>query len=150
MLVECVSVFTWDTNQKTQFFFKKWLTRRNLIRHHIMYMWISLKFRLKYFSTWLIFNKVGLEECCLWDVALCRSWVNRRFGGKYRLHLQCRKIREQGASVSRWLHLNACTEGTHWKTPEYAVFSSHLLLAHYSPFSNTFNFLHFLGWKTRR
>jgi hypothetical protein len=30
--------------------------------------------------------------------------VNRRFGGKYRLHLQGRKIRERGTSVSRWLH----------------------------------------------
>jgi hypothetical protein len=37
------------------------------------------------------------------DVALCRSYVNRRFGGTYRLLLEGRKIREQGTSVSRWL-----------------------------------------------
>jgi hypothetical protein len=37
------------------------------------------------------------------DVALCRSWVNRRLGGTYRLHLQGRKISELGTSVSRWL-----------------------------------------------
>jgi hypothetical protein len=37
------------------------------------------------------------------DVALCRSCVNRRFGGTYRLHLQGRKIRERGTSVNRWL-----------------------------------------------
>jgi hypothetical protein len=29
--------------------------------------------------------------------------VNRHFRGKYRLHLQGRKIRERGTSVIRWL-----------------------------------------------
>jgi hypothetical protein len=38
-----------------------------------------------------------------WDVASCRSCVNRRSGGMYRLHLRSRKIRERGTSVSRWL-----------------------------------------------
>jgi hypothetical protein len=38
-----------------------------------------------------------------WDVALCRSCVNGRFGGTYRLHLKGRKIRERGTSVSMWL-----------------------------------------------
>jgi hypothetical protein len=38
-----------------------------------------------------------------WDVASCESCVNRRFEGKYRLHLQGRKIRERGTSVSKWL-----------------------------------------------
>jgi hypothetical protein len=42
-----------------------------------------------------------------WDVAPCRSCVNRRFGGKYRLHLQNRKIRERGTSVGRWLQTAA-------------------------------------------
>jgi hypothetical protein len=37
------------------------------------------------------------------DVTLCRFYVNRRFGGTYRLHLQGTKIRERGTSVSRWL-----------------------------------------------
>jgi hypothetical protein len=37
------------------------------------------------------------------DVALCRTCVNRRFGGTYCLHLQGRKVRERGTSVSRWL-----------------------------------------------
>jgi hypothetical protein len=36
-------------------------------------------------------------------VAPFTSCVNRRFGGTYRLHLQGRKIRERGTSVSRWL-----------------------------------------------
>jgi hypothetical protein len=30
-------------------------------------------------------------------------WVNRHFGGTYRLHLQGRKVRQRGTSVSRWL-----------------------------------------------
>jgi hypothetical protein len=40
-----------------------------------------------------------------WDVAPCRSCVNRRFGGTYRLNLQGRKIRERGTSVSMWLQV---------------------------------------------
>jgi hypothetical protein len=32
-------------------------------------------------------------------MALYRFWVNRRFGGTYRLHLQGREIREMGPSV---------------------------------------------------
>jgi hypothetical protein len=44
-----------------------------------------------------------LKNAVFWDVAPCRSCVNRRFGGTYRLHLQGRKTREWGTSVSRWL-----------------------------------------------
>jgi hypothetical protein len=29
-----------------------------------------------------------MKNVVFWDVALCRSWVNRRQGGTYRLHLQ--------------------------------------------------------------
>jgi hypothetical protein len=36
-------------------------------------------------------------------MAPCRYYVNRRFGGTYRLHLQGIKIRERRTSVSRWL-----------------------------------------------
>jgi hypothetical protein len=32
----------------------------------------------------------ALKNVVFWDVALCRSCVNRRFGGKYRLHLEGR------------------------------------------------------------
>jgi hypothetical protein len=39
------------------------------------------------------------------DVTVCRSCVNRRFGGPYRLHLQGKKIRERGTNVSRWLQI---------------------------------------------
>jgi hypothetical protein len=47
-----------------------------------------------------VFTAVIMKNAVLWDVAPCRSCVNRRFGGTYRLRIQGRKIREQG---SRWL-----------------------------------------------
>jgi hypothetical protein len=49
-------------------------------------------------------NEKILKNVVFWDVALCRSCINRRFGGTYRLHLQGRRIRERGSSVSKWLH----------------------------------------------
>jgi hypothetical protein len=48
-------------------------------------------------------TKETLKNVVFWDVAPCSSFMNRRFGGTYRLHLQGRKIRERGTSVSRWL-----------------------------------------------
>jgi hypothetical protein len=50
-----------------------------------------------------VFKAVTMKTAVFWDVAACRSCVNRPFGGKCRLHLQGRKIRERGASVSKWL-----------------------------------------------
>jgi hypothetical protein len=44
-----------------------------------------------------------MKNAIFWDVTPCRSCENRRFGGTYRLHLQGRKIRERGTSVSRCL-----------------------------------------------
>jgi hypothetical protein len=44
-----------------------------------------------------------MKNAVFWDVALCRSYVNRHFTGMYRLHLQGRKIGKRGTSVSRWL-----------------------------------------------
>jgi hypothetical protein len=41
-----------------------------------------------------------MKNAVFWDVAPCRSCVNRRFGGIYRLHLQSRKIRERGTRRS--------------------------------------------------
>jgi hypothetical protein len=46
---------------------------------------------------------VSMKNTVSWDVAPCRSCVNRSFGGMYRLHLQGTKIRERGTRVSRWL-----------------------------------------------
>jgi hypothetical protein len=36
-----------------------------------------------------------------WDKAPCSPYVNRRFGGRYNLHLQGRKSAEQETSVAR-------------------------------------------------
>jgi hypothetical protein len=44
-----------------------------------------------------------MKNAVFWDVAPCRYCVNGSFGEAYRLHLQGRKIRERGTSVSRWL-----------------------------------------------
>jgi hypothetical protein len=49
-------------------------------------------------------------ECCtrlkysaviLWDIAQCSPHVSRRFGGKWHLHLQCRKWAEQETRVQQ-------------------------------------------------
>jgi hypothetical protein len=42
-----------------------------------------------------------MKNAVFWDVAPCRSFVNRRFGGTYSLHLHGRKIRGQGTSVTQ-------------------------------------------------
>jgi hypothetical protein len=44
-----------------------------------------------------------MKKVVFWDVAPCGSCVNRRFGGTYRPHLQRRRIRERGTSLSSWL-----------------------------------------------
>jgi hypothetical protein len=49
-----------------------------------------------------VFTEVTMKNAAFWDVAPCRSCVNQRFGGTYRLYLQGRKIRERETSVSRW------------------------------------------------
>jgi hypothetical protein len=52
-------------------------------------------------------NPVPMKNAVFWGSAPCRSCVNRRFGGRYCLRLQGRKIRKRGASVSRWLQSTA-------------------------------------------
>jgi hypothetical protein len=42
-------------------------------------------------------------------MAPCRSCVNRRFGGTYRLHLQGRNICQRGSSVCRLLQTDSAT-----------------------------------------
>jgi hypothetical protein len=42
------------------------------------------------------------EYAVFWDVAPRKSYMNRRFGWTYRLHLQGRIIRERGTWSSRW------------------------------------------------
>jgi hypothetical protein len=54
-----------------------------------------------------------MKNAVFWDVAPCRSCeLNRRLGGTYRLHLQGRKIRERGTSMSRWLQTEPPVENT--------------------------------------
>jgi hypothetical protein len=56
----------------------------------------------------IVLRKIGkltMKNAVFWDVAPCRSYVSRRFGGTYLLHLQVREIRERGTSVSRWLRI---------------------------------------------
>jgi hypothetical protein len=50
-----------------------------------------------------------MKNVVLWDVALCKSCVNRLFGRTYRLYIQGRKIRERWTSVSRWLQRSSET-----------------------------------------
>jgi hypothetical protein len=50
-----------------------------------------------------VFTAVTMKNAVFWDVAPSRSYVNQRFGGMYRFHLQGRKTRKAGTSVSRWL-----------------------------------------------
>jgi hypothetical protein len=56
-----------------------------------------------YHAGFEVFTAVIMKNAVFCDVAPCRSCVNQRFGGTYRLNLQGRKIRERGNSVSRWL-----------------------------------------------
>jgi hypothetical protein len=73
-----------------------------------------------------------MKNAVFWDVAACRSCMNRRFAGTYRLHLQGRKIRERGTSVSRWLQPRSpsCKTSVHTRStrrhiPEDGILHSH-------------------------
>jgi hypothetical protein len=75
-----------------------------------------------------------MKNAVFWDMAPCSSCVNWRFGGTYRLHLQGRKISEQGASVSRWFqpvcsHLLTLVAHTHTHTHTYT--ERHILTLQY-------------------
>jgi hypothetical protein len=48
-----------------------------------------------------VFTAVTMKNVIFWYVGPCSSCVKQSFGGTYRLHLQGRKIRERGTSVSR-------------------------------------------------
>jgi hypothetical protein len=55
-----------------------------------------------YFVRYEVFTAVTMKNAAFWDVVLCRSYVNRRFGGTYHLYFQGRKIRELGTIMSRY------------------------------------------------
>jgi hypothetical protein len=69
----------------------------------------------KFIYRWILLGDASiqtaskLKNAVFLDMAPCRSCVNRCFGGTYRLHLQFRKIREQGTSVSRCLQTAECS-----------------------------------------
>jgi hypothetical protein len=65
-----------------------------------------------------------MKNAVFWDVAPCRSCVNRRFGGTYGIHLHGKKIRERGTTVSRWLQTEPQVENT-----QPAATCSHWFLA---------------------
>jgi hypothetical protein len=66
-------------------------------------LWIMILYIVRF----EVFTAATMKNADFWDVALCRSCVNRRFGGMYRLHVHGRKTRELGTSVSRWLQSEA-------------------------------------------
>jgi hypothetical protein len=51
----------------------------------------------QYYVKFEVFTAVTMKNAVFWDVALCRSCLNRRFGGTYRLQPQ------SAATCSRWL-----------------------------------------------
>jgi hypothetical protein len=63
------------------------------------------------------FMAVTMKDAIFWDAALSTSSVNRHFGGTHHLHLLCRKIHDQGTSVSRWLQ-------SAWRRRREAIHSS--------------------------
>jgi hypothetical protein len=80
-----------------------------------------------------VFTAVTIKNVVFWDVSLCRWCVNRRFGGPHRLHLQGRKIRERGTSVSRWLQTDHQWEEDYlyknrgvYATPTLYLFTPHV------------------------
>jgi hypothetical protein len=54
------------------------------------------------FVRFQIFTSVTMKNAFFLDVVPCRSYVSRRFGGTYRLHLQSRKIHEREKKKGKW------------------------------------------------
>jgi hypothetical protein len=46
------------------------------------------------------FHSGTIKDAFFWDMAQCKSCVNRRLGGTYRLHLQRRKVSWEPACIS--------------------------------------------------
>jgi hypothetical protein len=68
---------------------------------------------------------IQTKNAVFWDVPPCRSCVNRRFGGTYRLHLQGSKIREPETSVSRQQQTSVHTRSTRRHIPEDGILHTH-------------------------
>jgi hypothetical protein len=65
--------------------------------HIVVVIWTQLHILCRTFSTQFPCIKKNMKNAVFWDVAPCRSCVNRRFGWTYR---------ERGTSVSRWLQMS--------------------------------------------
>jgi hypothetical protein len=61
---------------------------------------------MKQIVRYKVFTAVTMKNAVFWDVAPCRSSVNRRFGGTYRLLFRVEKSRARNqhtaATCSRW------------------------------------------------
>jgi hypothetical protein len=69
--------------------------------------WIVLKIRWStkpdiFCVRFEVFTSMTVKNTVFLDAAPCRSCVNRRFGGTYRLRLQAKNPRERGTS---WFHI---------------------------------------------
>jgi hypothetical protein len=56
-------------------------------------------------------NSLFWKSAIFWDILPSSSYMNRRFGGTYHLHLQGRISAEQETSESRWLGIMSCQSG---------------------------------------
>jgi hypothetical protein len=65
-----------------------------------------------------------------WEVAPCRTCVNRRFGRTYHLHLQGRKIRERGTSCRLQSPAHAGSSLADFSTRKMEAIRSSETLAH--------------------
>jgi hypothetical protein len=72
------------------------------------------------------FTAVATKNAVFWDVAPCRSCVNRRFGGTYRLHLHGRKLLTLVILPWRWrryvLPKRRFTQDLHDSTSHKTIF----------------------------
>jgi hypothetical protein len=103
--------------------------------HHNVYWlpvwWTKKVFRREAKLTSAYFGHLHIYNAVFWDVSPCRFCVYRRFGGTYRLHLQGRKIRERGTSVSHVAHAicssetSIYTKSTRRHIPEDGILHTH-------------------------
>jgi hypothetical protein len=86
-----------------------------------------------------VFTAVTLKNDVLWDVVPCRSCVNRRFGGTYRLHRPGRKIcalvpRSRNFLPWRWRRYvplkHRFTQDLHGATSQKTAFFNTLIVAY--------------------
>jgi hypothetical protein len=70
-----------------------------MLRHpYYLTLYSSSQYDLAYNHPHFLRIRISIKNAIFWDVTPCRSCVNRRVGGTYRLHLQGRKIRERRTS----------------------------------------------------